>query len=498
MQTLPLKARIYLLGAYLLGVVSLFVAYFVAPPVDLRVNLWEFGGFLCAAAMLGWKRLPLLPGRNGSQAGGISVGFIIIFAAMLRFGPLGAVVTGAVSALLTSIKGKYLWYQTLFNIAVSLIYGIVASMIFLGLNHWAVHLNLSASLPALVLSCLLFFIINSGSVATVISLCTGENVYRLWEDKFLWTAPGYFAGAAVSVLSMGLLGGEIPATVLCLTPVVFLTYRSFHIYSERTHALNESQKQLSELYAATTKSLALAIDAKDRYTHQHIIRVQRYAVAIAKHMGLTGDELQAIDIGALLHDIGKMGISEAVLLKPGRLTNEEYEEIKQHPRIGAEILAPVPFPYPVLPVVKYHHERWDGTGYPEGLKAENIPLSARILAVADVYDALTTDRSYRGAWSHAAARAEIERQSGKQFDPRVVEAFVEVIESLVAVSAPIPASLPLPDKVAPATVVTGPSRPATARNESKPLPTLGSDTVKPILVARSEALVTKTASSASR
>jgi putative nucleotidyltransferase with HDIG domain len=229
--------------------------------------------------------------------------------------------------------------------------------------------------------------------------------------------------------------------------VVYITHWSFRKHLDRTQELVDSQERLSKLYQATTRSLALAIDAKDRYTHQHILRVQRYALAVAGAMGISGDELHAIEVGALLHDIGKLGIPEEVLLKPGRLTNEEFELIKQHPRMGAEILEPVPFPWPVLPVVKYHHERWDGTGYPERLRGEEIPRSARILAVADVYDALTTDRSYRGAWSHARACEEIRLQSGKHFDPVVVEKFLAVIDSVVEEN-PLPELVALPQRPA--------------------------------------------------
>jgi len=179
--------------------------------------------------------------------------------------------------------------------------------------------------------------------------------------------------------------------------------------------------------------VALAIDAKDQYTHQHILRVQRYAVAAAKQMGLTGNELEGLNTGALLHDIGKLGVPEYVLLKPGRLTDEEFEKIKKHPEIGAAILDPVEFPWPVLPVVKYHHERWDGTGYPHATRREEIPLCGRIVALADVYDALTSRRVYKPKLSHETARCMIMDSGGTHFDPDVVAAFARVEEEFLAV-----------------------------------------------------------------
>jgi diguanylate cyclase (GGDEF)-like protein len=149
-------------------------------------------------------------------------------------------------------------------------------------------------------------------------------------------------------------------------------------------------------------------------------------------MGLAGDELEGLKTGALLHDIGKLGVPEYILLKPGRLSDDEFAKIKKHPEIGAAILGPVEFPWPVLPVVKYHHEKWDGSGYPEGLAGKNIPLTARILSVADVYDALTSTRSYRTAWEHDRAVVKICEEAGSHFDPEVVAAFERVIGIAVA------------------------------------------------------------------
>jgi diguanylate cyclase (GGDEF)-like protein/putative nucleotidyltransferase with HDIG domain len=199
----------------------------------------------------------------------------------------------------------------------------------------------------------------------------------------------------------------------------------------RIDELQQSQKRLGGLYVATIKSLALAIDAKDQYTHQHILRVQKYATAVAEKLGLTGDAYEAVSTGALLHDIGKLGVPEHVLMKPGRLTEEEFAKVKKHPTIGEAILDPVDFPWPVHPIVKHHHERWDGTGYPSGLKGAQTPIGARILAVADVYDALTSNRSYRNAWTHERAIEEIKGLRGSHFDPAIVDAFLDVIERVV-------------------------------------------------------------------
>jgi putative nucleotidyltransferase with HDIG domain len=273
----------------------------------------------------------------------------------------------------------------------------------------------------------------------MISLCTGEKVISVWKESFSCAAPSYIASASAGALAMILFQGFATAVLLFIVPIAYFAYRalstSFALAEEKVvHAedLRAKQAELASLYLATIESLALAIEAKDPFTHQHIVRSQKYAVALAKEIGLDGDELQGVSTGALLHDIGKLGVPETILLKPGPLTNDEFDQIKQHPTIGAAILDPVEFPWPVLPVVKHHHERWDGKGYPSGLKGEEIPLTARIMAIADTYDALTSVRSYRGAMSHAKAVEVIRNGAGGQFDPTLVEVFLRIIDSVIA------------------------------------------------------------------
>ena len=251
-----------------------------------------------------------------------------------------------------------------------------------------------------------------------------------WHENFLWTAPGHFAGAAIGTFGALACGSGNWLMLLFVTPIAYLTYAAYSVYAGRAEERQRHIESLADLYLGTIRSLAVAIDAKDQRSHQHIVRVQRSAVATARHMGLSGDLVEAVNTGTLLKDIGKLGVPDYVLLKTGALTDEEFAKIRKHPEVGAAILEGVPFPWPVLPVVRSHHERWDGTGYPDGLKGEEIPLTARILAVADVYDALTSSRAYRGVWSQEAAMAEIARQAGAQFDPAVVAAFAAVIGAL--------------------------------------------------------------------
>src|SRR5204862_715777 len=179
-------------------------------------------------------------------------------------------------------------------------------------------------------------------------------------------------------------------------------------------------EDMADLHRRTIGALALAIEAKDHSTHEHLQRVQVYAMSIGKEMGLSESELEALRAAAVLHDIGKLAVPEHIISKPGKLSPEEFEKMKIHPLVGAEILERVQFPYPVVPIVRAHHEKWDGTGYPYGLSGEAIPIGARILAAVDCLDALASERQYRPALSLDDAMRVVLAESGKAYDPKVV------------------------------------------------------------------------------
>src|ERR1700674_2032558 len=198
-------------------------------------------------------------------------------------------------------------------------------------------------------------------------------------------------------------------------------YRSYRLYLRKLEDETRHAEQVSNLHLRTIESLALAIEAKDHTTHDHLQRVRIYAMELAKDLGLSEDETEALQAASVLHDIGKLAVPEHIISKPGKLTPEEFEKMKIHPIIGAEILEQVEFPYPVVPIVRAHHEKWDGSGYPNGLKGEAIPMGARILAAVDCLDALASDRQYRRALPLDEAMARVVAEAGKSFDPRVVE-----------------------------------------------------------------------------
>jgi diguanylate cyclase (GGDEF)-like protein/putative nucleotidyltransferase with HDIG domain len=217
-------------------------------------------------------------------------------------------------------------------------------------------------------------------------------------------------------------------TSLLVLPLIYWVYRSYRLYlgrleaeKERVEVEKRHVEQIASLNMRTIEALALAIEAKDHTTHTHLQRVRTYAVAVAAQLNLPESEIEALRAAALLHDIGKLAVPEQIINKPGKLTTEEFEKMKVHPLVGAEILERVAFPYPVAPIVRSHHERWDGTGYPEGLSGEQIPIGARILAAVDCLDALASHRQYRPALPLGEAMAKVREMAGKWFDPKVVE-----------------------------------------------------------------------------
>jgi len=273
-----------------------------------------------------------------------------------------------------------------------------------------------------------YFVLNTGGIAIAVALQGRLPVWKVWREHFLGLWLTYFGGGAGAGLVFLLFYATTSnlALLAVLVPLPLVLYVAFR------HAMGRADDQLrhladlNALYLSTIEALAQAIDAKDHFTHGHIRRVQLYAGRLARELGMTDEECRAIDAAALLHDMGKIGVPEHILNKPGKLTDAEYEKVKLHAALGADILSSIKFPYPVVPIVRHHHERWDGRGYPDGLATTDIPLGARILSVVDCFDALTTNRPYRPALSDDGAADLLTRERGKSYDPIVVDAFLRV------------------------------------------------------------------------
>jgi diguanylate cyclase (GGDEF)-like protein/putative nucleotidyltransferase with HDIG domain len=236
-------------------------------------------------------------------------------------------------------------------------------------------------------------------------------------------------GAALAGLTYYLTKFPGPYSFLSAVPILaiifYLIYLSYKGNLEKVEAARRHAEEVAQLHIETIEALATAIDAKDQTTHEHVRRVQIYAAGLARIFGLSEAEIEALRAGALLHDIGKLAVPDHILNKPGKLTPAEFEKMKIHTIAGAEILGRVRFPYPVAPIVRHHHERWDGQGYPEGLKGEEIPMTARILSVVDSFDAVREDRPYRRGMTREQAINLIHEGRGSQFDPKVIDTFIE-------------------------------------------------------------------------
>ena len=381
----------------------------------------------------------------------ISISETFLFSAVLIFGPSAGVITVLLDAAIINLKmaSRGLGFERgLFNLAApSLALWLGANCIQLAGLPPAASLPIGESLALprligpLVLFTLVYFAFNSGLVAVAIGLAKRTSPYRVWQEHFAWLSLNYFGGASISSLLVVVYSKDQAWTFIAVVvPLLLILYMTFRASMARVADANHHIAELNQLYLATVQTLAAAIDAKDQVTHGHINRVQHYAKQLAKAVGVRSDiQLKAIQAAAVLHDTGKIAIPESILNKPGPLTTDEFAVMKQHANIGADIVSSVNFPYPVEPIVRYHHENWDGTGYPDGLVGTAIPIGARILAVVDCYDALTSDRPYRPKLSDEEAVSILLARRGSMYDPLVVDTFLRIRgEQLRPESVPLP------------------------------------------------------------
>jgi putative nucleotidyltransferase with HDIG domain len=314
-------------------------------------------------------------------------------------------------------------------------------------------------LGALALFGGLHFALNSGLVALAVAFERGLSFTAVWKEHFrdLWISS--FGGTFAGMLMIALGRQNVVEALILVTPLPIVLYVALRHALGRAEDRIDHLGKMNKVYVATIEALAQAVDAKDQVTHDHVRRVQEKSLRLAERLGVhDSGQLQALHAAGLLHDVGKIGIPEHILNKPGRLTAPEFEIMKRHPAIGADILSVIGFPYPLIPIVRHHHENWDGTGYPDGLAGEQIPIGARILQVVDCFDALTSDRPYRAAMSDADALKIVAERRGTMYDPKVVDALLELLRceppsEVKPVSAPpAPAVDPPPPPVAAPTV----------------------------------------------
>jgi diguanylate cyclase (GGDEF)-like protein/putative nucleotidyltransferase with HDIG domain len=396
-----------------------------------------FLSLLAASAVASIFKVDLPLAHQGAT---LSSSFAFEFAALLLIGPHATMVIAAASAWLQCTVGtrdRNPLHRTVFSMAAVTVTSLVAGLVYRQLGGTPASMA-----PALVglekpiaAAGITYFLVNTLLVTTAVGLETRQPLRKIWNDHIVWSALGYFVGGGVAALGVFLVTGTgIWLAPLLIVPLYF-TFSTYRLYFERMNTDQQRVRELSNLHLATIEALALAIDAKDRTATSHIRRVQVYASGIAEAMGMAADEVEGLKTAALLHDIGKLAVPEHILSKPGPLTQEEFQRMKIHPQLGAEILENVPFPYPVVPLVRCHHERWDGKGYPAGLSGDQIPLGARILAAVDCFDALTSERPLHAALTPEAAFEILRQEAGRALDPAVVDVLVQLQPELESAAA---------------------------------------------------------------
>ena len=430
MTALPLRGRLYVACVTLAGAVALA---FGLGQADFLNQPGLFTALIALASVTAAFDLTLPFTASGSA---MSVAYAVDFASLLLLGPHQAMLVAAASALaaarLNQKKAPQPLRDTLFGMAVMVLTVQSAGLALGWLSEPGATATLATIGRPLLATATVYSLVSTGLVATALALSSNASIAATWKAGVIDCAPGSFVGACTAAIASAL----VTKTGYWIMPLgfapIYLTYRTYKVYRGRIEDEQRHVQQTSDLHLATIEALARAIDAKDQNTQTHIRRVQTYAARMAKAVGLSTSEIQCVKTAALLHDIGKLAVPEHILSKPGPLTQEEFQKIRIHPEVGAEIIAAVPFPYPVAPIILSHHERWDGKGYPQGLKGEQIPIGARILTIVDYFDAITTERPYHKALPQESAVGLLRHESGLALDPTLVRVFTELLPTLVA------------------------------------------------------------------
>jgi len=407
---LPLKLKVYI-GAVTGLAIALFI--YLVPSLSLAADTWLILTFFIVLSTI-TEFMPVdLP-----VGGRVTIGFPIDFVVILVYGPAWALLITFLGEIIAdAITRKTVWYKIIFNASQYALSAGIAGMVYQGLGGVVGAVNLTNYIVPAAICAIIYFLINSNLFMIVISLAEKIPILSVWKKRIKGTVATYIALAPIGfVMAMVYVNTGIWGIILFFFPLI-LARRSFELYTK-----------MRKMYLETIRALAAAIDAKDPYTKGHSERVAETSVALAQELNLSDRDIEDIEYTALLHDIGKIGIADKILGKKGSLTNQEYEKIKEHTIMGANIIEPVDFLKNSYEAIYHHHERYDGKGYPDGVKSKDIPIFSRIIAVADAYDAMNSDRPYRKKLNKEKILKELTDQSGKQFDPEVVKALISVLD----------------------------------------------------------------------
>jgi putative nucleotidyltransferase with HDIG domain len=404
--------RVYIAGMALAAVGCIVFAALHREPTDPA----KFAFYLVAAVVASSLKVSL-PGIEGTM----SMNFLLTLLCILELGLPETLLIGLVKTL-----AQFYWrparqlkpVQLLFNLSQVTV---CSAATWAAYKLFSDHVFHGVTPVVLIVAAITHFACNTSAMSVIIGLTEEKRISKVWREIYLWSFPYYLVGAAVAGVVTVLERHVGWQAALLILPPVYLMYRSYQLYLGKLETEKLHAEKVSKLHLRTIETLALAIEAKDQTTGDHLQRVRIYAMEVGRELGLNEDETEALQAASVLHDIGKLAVPEHIISKPGKLTPEEFEKMKIHPIVGAEILEQVDFPYPVAPIVRAHHEKWDGSGYPNGLKGEDIPIGARILSAVDCLDALASDRQYRRALPLHEAMAKVASEAGTSFDPRVVE-----------------------------------------------------------------------------
>lgn len=407
-MALSTTAKLYIGSVICAGVTVLLSAHHGWTSADpLR-----FLAYLLLTALASGLKVRL-PGVTGTM----SVSFVFLLSCVLQFS-LGEVADIAVVSALVGVLWKAEQRPRLVHVAFNISLMVLSAVLARAAYHaWAPRT--SAVITVAAATCA-YFLVNTLSVAGAIALTERKPLFGVWTSFYLWSFPFYLVGASLAA-AMTFVTNFSWQIGLAALPLIFIICRSYRLHLRQLEEEKRHAEAMAALHLRTIETLALAIEAKDQTTADHLRRVQIYSQELSNDLGLSQDDKMALQAASLLHDVGKIAVPDYIISKPGRLTPEEFERMKIHPLVGAEIVERIHFPYPVAPIVRAHHEKWDGSGYPLGLKGDQIPLGARILSVVDCFDALASDRQYRKALSLEQAMAAVAREAGKSFDPHIIE-----------------------------------------------------------------------------
>lgn len=390
----------------------------------------EFAGLLSLVILASLKPIRI-PNTNSS----FTAADTFIFLAILILGVPAAVLIGMADSFISSrrtSKRRASWIGAPAMMAVTVfVAGHAFYFLFRSFGQISQNPLGIMSVPAprlfagIAVMALLHYLLNGFTISTIYALKARSPVLKFWRDGYLWTWWLFLGAAIATAVIYSAVSRFGLVYVLLSLPFIVVTFWSYKIYFEKINAKTREAEEMSRLHLATVEALATAIDAKDQSSHCHVRRVQIYTDGLGRLLGLSKSELAALNAGALLHDVGKLAVPDHILNKPDALTPAEFEKTKVHTIVGAEILSRIDFPYPVVPIVKHHHERWDGQGYPDGLKGEQIPITARIISVIDCFDSVREDRPFRLGMSRDEAINLLGKGAGSHFDPNIVELFIE-------------------------------------------------------------------------